>query len=137
MSEHRLMVRPRIAHPQEGSQFKPAVVGYDIVAIGENSQVEVCGEYGIMADTKRHLEIAAMFAASPVLMGAVEEAISQIEHMAKQLGQANGTGTSNAVVAQLKSALQLAERPRLIFENDGDEEILRQKLEDTANNPKP
>lgn len=133
--EARLMVRPRIARPSADAgngNFEAALLGYDIVAVTPSETITIVGENGILADGDKHLEIAAGFAAFPVLIGAVEEAISQIEHMAHQLGVPQGTGTSNATIDTLRKALALTQTPRFSFKHEDDEEIMRSKMEEQA-----
>jgi hypothetical protein len=130
--EARLMLRPRIARPAEDSKFQPAVTGYDIVAVTPTQTISVVDEHGISTAVENHLEIAAGFCAYPLLIEAAEDAIRQIEHMAHQLGVPGGTGTSNATLATLRKALDAAQAPKFVFENEGDEEILRQKLDQDA-----
>lgn len=125
------MIRPRISRPADGTGndgCAPTVLGYDIVAVTPTQTLTVIDEHGIPASSPKHLEIAAGLCAYPLLIGAVEEAISQIEHMARQLGVPDGTGTSNATLDTLQKALEASQSPRFNFHNEADEEVMRQFL---------
>jgi len=121
-----LALRPGFLTEKDGSR---RLTGYDLIDRNTGGTVGT-----VYADKEVDvLPLASVLSAAEELRSAAEEALRQIEYLH---GKFQGTGSGEAVVQRLRSALGKAENPTLSFEGE-DEELTLQELKEILEMPAP